>query len=612
MDFVTKLAANPTEIFAYSQNANAAGQLNQLTKSLLDPLAKTHSVLDEIYTDGLDSTQVFGQARMVINGIGEKLLGGQIVKLKVKYGTTLALDELSDEELSDDSKKLEEFFLTEERLENCENEQDSESDEDEMGQFAGAISSDDELKDVEKEEKGEENTQIQRDAFGLNDKFFDIDEFNKQILALEDDDDDNDNEEEVDFFADLSGEESEGEEMEYYDEFFNKPGRLIKSTPHKKLSNNDDDDQDIDFQRELEDTELEKAVESARHDLFEDEDEKLEARKKGNKNMSTFEKQQQKLQEEIAQLEAELVAEKKWTMKGEVRSKDRPMDSLLNDDEVPSLDFERTSKPVPVITDQVTESIEDLIKRRIRSEEFDDLPKRLISDVRAFVQRQKAEVSDQKSSKSLAEIYEDEYHGVDLDAKISEQVHEAHAEITQLFTQLNYKLDSLCLAHYMPKPSEYKSIEIKVTDGPASISTDDAQPLHVSDDVKLAPQEVYKIGDDKPKADGACGISQVQLKSGLSYSKDELDREDKQRLRRAKKRAKSKHFNELKEIREQRNKGKEIQQGGDRKRPRVGEAMDTLSKIKNVTVIDKKGQLRDVQGNYKKAKLAPDSSRFKL
>lgn len=624
MDFVSKLVANPATIFSISKSEDAAGQFNELTKSLLDPLAKTHSVLDEIYVEGLDSTQVFGQAQIVINGVGEKLLGEKLPELKELYGTGLDPEEELEEDLSGEEHldDLEQFYLMEEvgkdnelsdlvgvdtalteDLESGENDDDEDEDEDEE-------------EEEENEEEGDEgNSQkIKKDVFGLNDEFFDIDEFNKQIMALEDNPEVDDDDEEVDMFADLSGEDSEGEEMEYYDEFFDKPGQQKLSKANDIPDEQNDEEEGLEGS-ELGDAEHEKALNSAMHDLFEDEDEEEEEKvtsKKLSKNLSTFEKQQKQLQEEIAQLEAELVAEKKWTMKGEVRSGDRPVDSLLNDEEAPTLEFDRTSKPVPVITDKITETIEDLIKRRIKNDEFDDLPKRLVSDVRAYVQKQKAEVSDQKSGKSLAEIYEDEFHGVDPDAKVSEEVEAAHAEITKLFTQLNYKLDSLCLAHYIPKPSEYKSIEIKVTDAPASISTDDAQPLHVSDEVKLAPQEIYKIGDDKVKADGARGTSQVQLKSGLSYSKDELSRDDKQRLRRAKKRAKSKHFNELKEIKDQREKEKENVSGGDRKRPRVGEAMDTLSKAKNVTVIDKKGQLRDALGNYKKAEQAPDSSRFRL
>lgn len=604
MEFLKALVDSPADIFQARQDADVVGKLNSITKELLDPIAKSYSVLDEIYTEGLDSTQVFGQAQMVLLGVGEDLLFNKIPELREKYGSVGDGEGSEESENKEDSE--EEFFLTEEPeelakgtnyesdSEAASHDEDQDEEEDEEAEVLDAESEETKVADQESQPK--------KDVFGLNDNFFDIDEFNKQIVALEDEDD---NDEQIDLFGDLSDGESEEEQMEYYDEFFDKPG-VMQSSKNTKT----EDDEELD--RELEENEYEQAVDSAMLDLFADEEETKPTKEK---NLSSFEKQQQLLQAEIGRLEAELVAEKKWTMKGEVRSGDRPVDSLLNDDEAPTLEFDRTSKPVPVITDEVTETIEDLIKRRIRADEFDDLPKRLITDVGKFVQKQKVEVSDQKSAKSLAEVYEDEYHGVDPELKISDEVQAAHDELTDLFTKLNYKLDSLCLAHYIPKPHQFKSIEIKVSDAPASITMEDAQPLHVSDEAKLAPQEVYKVGDDKPKADGARGVSQVQLKSGLSYSKDELSREDKQRLRRAKKRSKSKHFNELRDLREQREKQSEKQresQGGDRKRQKKGDVVDTLSRAKNVTVIDKKGELRDAKGNLKKAEGAPTSSKYRL
>ena len=64
----------------------------------------------------------------------------------------------------------------------------------------------------------------------------------------------------------------------------------------------------------------------------------------------------------------------------------------------------------------------------------------------------------------------------------------------------------LCSAHFIPKPHQAKTIDIKVTD---SISMEDAQPLHVSNESRLAPQEIYKIGDDEAKGDGVKGKTQV-------------------------------------------------------------------------------------------------------
>lgn len=587
MDFLKRLADSPADIFKARHDASTVATLNGITKSLLDPLALNYSVLDEIHTEGLDSTQVFGQAHMVLLGVGEQLLFTEIPQLKEKY------------EDAEKEAGSEEYFLTEEPEEQDE---DSESEEVEAEDAVSEGAEEDAEEDAQSDALDDSeatkvaDTEPVKDVFGLNDGFFDIDNFNKQIIALEDDEDDG---EQIDLFGDLSDGEESGEEMDYYNEFFDAPGS-------KQATQAKEEEEEA---SELEDNEYDHAVDSAMLDLFADEADEPAPKEE---NLSSFEKQQRLLQAEIGRLEAELVAEKKWMMKGEVRSGDRPRDSLLDDDEAPTLAFDRTSKPVPVITDEVTETIEDLIRRRVRSDEFDDLPKRLITDVSKFVQKKKTEVLDQKSTKSLAEVYEDEYHGVDPEEKISDEVQAAHDELSDLFALLNHKLDSLCLAHYIPKPHEFKSIEIKVSDAPASISMEDAQPLHVSDETKLAPQEVYKVGDDKPKADGARGVLQVQLKSGLSYSKDELSREDKQRLRRAKKRSKSKHFNELKEIKEQREKQGAPSTGGDRKRQKVGEVIDTLLKAKNVTVIDKKGQFRDAQGNLKKAEGAQTSSKYRL
>lgn len=71
-DILQLLQDKPQEIFNLKEKSS---YFNLLAKSFLDPLTKEYSVLDEIYVDGLDSTQVFGQTKMVLDGVGEKLLG---------------------------------------------------------------------------------------------------------------------------------------------------------------------------------------------------------------------------------------------------------------------------------------------------------------------------------------------------------------------------------------------------------------------------------------------------------------------------------------------------------------------------------------------------------
>lgn len=618
-DILQVLLDRPQEVFKLFKAGNDEDEsmnfFNTMTKTLLDPLTKQFSVLDEIYVDGLDSTQVFGQSKMVLEGVGEDLMSTKIPELREKYQTEVsdASNESDEEDLEEGSEgnESETFESKAEELE----ENESESDEDSRTlneEFEGSEEVSEPETQVPSEDEAEaEPIEPKKDVFGLNDGFFDIDEFNKQIVALENEDT-NDNGEEIDFFGDLSDEEekSEDEQMAYYDDFYDKPGANGEIEVEEKEVKEEEGDEEEEPESKFDDAEYENAVGSAMLDLFDEEDEEEKAPKK-QEQLSSFEKQQQQIQSEIAKLEAELVADKKWTMKGEVQSKDRPQDSLLDDSESANLEFDRTAKPVPVITEELTETLEDLIRRRIKEDEFDDLPKRIVTDISKYHNKRAFELSEQKSSKSLAELYEDDYKGIDAQQDdLNEETKKQHDEITELFTSITHKLDSLSSAHFIPKPHQFKSIDIKVNDTAASISMEDAQPLHVSSESRLAPQEIYKIGDDKVSANGKLGRLEVQLKSGLSYSKDELSREDKQRLRRANKRKKSKHFNERKELQEQQNKENTGKPGN--KRQKVGEVIDTLSKAKNVTVIGKKGQLTDVKGALKKDNGPQTSNNFKL
>lgn len=617
-DILHVLKDNPHKVFDLfkADDDKNSGYFNGLVKSFLDPILKEYSVLDKIYVDGLDSTQVYGQTKIVLDGACESLLFNQIPKLKEEYNFNGPHSD--DEESGSD-------VSSSQQLEGNEGEYDSEIDQEYLSEHdqdeddaetLNEAGSDLEQPHTSDEQESEAETHVpsddeeerqppKKDAFGLNDEFFDIDEFNKQILALENTNNSGD-EEEVDFFGDLDDNEDDDEQMDYFDDFYDKPGKAKNAELLNESEANEYPEEDIEGDEEdaLNEDEYDNAVGSAMLDLFSDE---REASKDGQ-NLSSYQKQQQQIQAEIATLESELVADKKWTMKGEVSSKDRPQDSFL--DESASLDFDRTSKPVPVITEEVTESIEDLIKRRIKEGEFDDLPKRIITDISKFHNRQKFELSEQKSSKSLAEIYEDQYNNVDENKEVSEELQKEHDEISELFTKVTHRLDSLCSAHFIPKPHQMKTIDIKVSDA-ASISMEDAQPLHISNETKLAPQEIYKIGDDKPIAAGANGRSEVQLKSGLSYSKDELSREDKQRLRRANKRKKAKHFNERKELQEQKRK-QDTTPSNNNKRQKVSDVVNTLSNAKNITIIGKKGELRDSKGNIKKAQGVKGSSGFKL
>ena len=76
---------------------------------------------------------------------------------------------------------------------------------------------------------------------------------------------------------------------------------------------------------------------------------------------SRYEARMAALSDQIAELEAENVAARDWTMRGEAKSRDRPINSLLEED----LEFDQVAKVVPVVTEESSLTLEDKIKKRI-------------------------------------------------------------------------------------------------------------------------------------------------------------------------------------------------------------------------------------------------------
>jgi U3 small nucleolar RNA-associated protein MPP10 len=77
--------------------------------------------------------------------------------------------------------------------------------------------------------------------------------------------------------------------------------------------------------------------------------------------LSTHERQQEKIKKRIEQLEKSNLDPKHWTLQGEITAAKRPKNSALEVE----LDFEHAVRPAPVITEEVTASLEDIIRSRI-------------------------------------------------------------------------------------------------------------------------------------------------------------------------------------------------------------------------------------------------------
>lgn len=556
---------------------------------------------------------------------------------------------------SEDDEAEEEF---EEPFPQAEGEEEDDMDMDMEGQ--------DDFEGSEEEEDEENADEFVEDPHGLNDGFFSIDDFNKQTEFLEQQDANADpftgeasDEEEVDWDADpmsapapakggkkASADESddeddeggptfgnmdlnapegdsddEDEEMEnvgdapgdntndvLYKDFFAPPPRKVTKAEKQASYLARQEKKAKAAEEEPEDTagDVERAMADVRRDLFDDESDgehsedalsELDAADPKSRR-SAHERRQAKLAEEIRRLEAASVQKREWTLSGEAKAADRPVNSLLEED----LDFERTGKPVPVITAEVSESIEELIKRRIIAQEFDEVIRRRPDSDAPVARRGAFELDDTKDKKSLAEMYEEEHvkmnnpdtYVTQEDEKLKKQ----HAEIEGLWKEVSAKLDALSSWHYKPKPA---APSLTVVSDVATVAMEDAQPTMASGiagaDSMLAPQEIYKAGKDKDSIDN----KEIVPKTGAPVAREEMSREEKLRRRRREKERIKK-------------RGGEIQN----KKPESKKAMqkrEITSELKKagVKVIGRRGDLKDMEGKkVKAAQIADGAGGFKL
>ncbi|KAF4605279.1 hypothetical protein EYR40_004063 [Pleurotus pulmonarius] len=396
----------------------------------------------------------------------------------------------------------------------------------------------------------------------LDDDFFDLASFNAETQAAEakrvsrgklgDDDDDSDDDMSVDLFAAVDDVENfDEEDMDnnvgeaYYKDFFEPPPRLPtkkdkrektaaptspkkpgtvrfaeevrvkkikskgKSLPGEEDEDEEDDDDDDesgedeqdkdsdddDDDEESEEGEGRETIERLKDDLFADEEDEEE------NDLTTHEQRMAALKEQIASLEAENVGKKDWVLMGEATSKSRPQNSLLEED----LEFERTMKAVPVVTEDKIQALEDRIKARILEGRFDDVVRlRPIND-KPFLPSRLFELQDTKSSQSLAQIYENDYVATqnggsadDRDGKLKKE----HEELEKQWDGICSKLDALCNAHFVPK--QPKAI-ISTVANVSTTTLESALPTTKSASALLAPEEVFTpaAGDLRSKSEMA-------------------------------------------------------------------------------------------------------------
>ena len=211
-------------------------------------------------------------------------------------------------------------------------------------------------------------------------------------------------------------------------------------------------------------------------------------------------------------------------MTGESSGTSRPKNATLEED----LDFEYSGKPVPVVTPEVNQTIEDWVKSNIIEQKFEETAKRHALSDDTGGRRGLVELNDQKGQQSLADIYAEEHvKNSNPDAYVSkadEKLKAEEAEIERMWRDVSAKLDALSSWHYKPRPT---APQLTVVSDIATVAMEDAQPATAAGvaggDSAIAPQEVYRASK------GSAEKGEVVAKSGLPVARQEMTREEKKR-----------------------------------------------------------------------------------
>ena len=211
---------------------------------------------------------------------------------------------------------------------------------------------------------------------------------------------------------------------------------------------------------------------------------------------SKYTQNQKRLQDKILDMEKNnllnyLPDSKPFALKGETSVQDREKDTLLKLE----IEHDTAKKPMP---DTSSFNIESLIKERVANVVFDNIERKMNVDTThvqdpskmSVKKRFDIEKQTQKSEKSLAQIYEEEYlkrESEDLfGVTTSQERPKEHVEIEKMWNSIEEKLNMLSNSFYRPKSY---STEITVEDQKNITVKEDIQPAAIND----IQHEVVKI-----------------------------------------------------------------------------------------------------------------------
>ncbi|XP_046444897.1 U3 small nucleolar ribonucleoprotein protein MPP10-like [Daphnia pulex] len=519
-EFIT-VTTKPESFLSVQAAANT--KFKAITKDLYDSVNRNCTLqgltgsLPELYTEGFDEEQIWQQLELhnepsfkILMKNVAKLLTGKDKKLsfyKVEVQTDDEEQEengLENEEDKDSVASDLSFQLPSDSDNENEDGDDSDLDETDALKF-------DEYKmlDEEREERPKKNreqsmgkirkTEVDDEFFkvGEMEKFLEKEEAEKPVKG--------DDEDSIDYFEDVLSDDDENEAAvkAKYKDFFR--GSIPAGDQQQEMDEEDEDleegDEEMEDEEELDDDD-EPREKRVKFDLNgsdssdEDESDTSNDNLTKSEGKSSYELRQERLKAKIQELEDEAVAPKPWQLMGETKAELRPDNALLEED----LFFDHTTRQAPVITEETTKTLEEIIRQRIKDQAFDDV-ERKIKPVYDPTEFKKKLVLDQEKSKfSLAEIYEQEFlkqqETQKAEAKSSSLADvpndeasedQNRAALRKRMATVFAKLDALCNFSYTPRAPEP---DVKIVSNMPSIVMEEIAPVTVSDANLLAPQEV--------------------------------------------------------------------------------------------------------------------------
>lgn len=420
--------------------------------------------MPELVTEGFDEEQIWQQLELQNEGELDHLIG-DVSKLlaktkvfKIPISTTKPISESeqsNEEDLSDNEEKMieDETSQDEEKLQSI-------------------------LKQQTNVKKRKKKSSI------VDDKFFKLEELDEYLTKEEkrekedEKSEEESNDESLDLFNYISDDDNQTGKAELlkYADFFDSPesedenlhySKRRKSMNDKESDGNEslndgsDSDNEMGINSEMDmDSEVEDSKSSKKKVTFNLTNDSDETDSIENKNIdlkedeeikSSLETRQERLKKRIEKLEEEAIGDKPWQLKGEVNASNRPQNSLLEE----FVEFDITTRPAPVITEQTTLRLEDIIKQRIKDKAWDDVEKKFKPVETPLEYKKKLILNQEKSKESLSQIYENEYirqrEALNPDNNEKEEEEpKLHTEIREMMDSVFSKLNALSNFHYTP------------------------------------------------------------------------------------------------------------------------------------------------------------------